>query len=355
MAQHTTGKTQKQTRDIVVIGASSGGVTALMDLVKTLPHDFPAPIFVVQHVAPDSPSVLPQLLSAVSPLKAKHPQDGEAVEPGVIYVARPDHHLLVEDDKILIRRGPKENRFRPSIDALFRSVAYTYGSRVIGIVLTGYLDDGTSGLYSIQRLGGLAVVQDPHDAQSPAMPSNALEYVEADYVVPMAEMAALLVRLTTEPVPAKPRVTKEELELLEIEITIAKHDNAFELGIIDKGMPTQFTCPDCHGVMTNLVDGKLIRYRCHTGHAYTISALLSEVTESVESMLYMTMRGLEETKMLLQKLGEYFVDDQQPAVADIFFRKSEQTGQQARIVHDSILQQQALSGDLKFERKRKAK
>jgi len=351
MAQHTKAKARRHKRDIVVIGASAGGVIALLELVKTLPPDFPAPIFVVQHVAPDSPSILPHLLSAVSSLPARHPKDGEVVEPGVIYVAAPDHHLLVEGDKVLVKRGPKENRFRPSIDALFRSAAYTYGPRVIGVVLTGYLDDGTSGLWSVQRMGGLTVVQDPADAQQPAMPANALEFVAADYVVPLAELGGLLVRLTTEPAPTKPRIRKEELDLLEIELTIAKRDNAFELGIIDKGKLTPFTCPDCHGALTQLVEGNLIRFRCHTGHAYTVSALLGEVTQSVESMLYQTMRGLEETKMLLHSLGEHFTQDKQPAVAALFFRKAEHAGRQARIVHDSILDHEALSGDLQFEKR----
>lgn len=352
MTAHRNGTPRKPHRDIVVIGASSGGVAALLELVKALPHDFPAPILVVQHVAADSQSFLPQLLSSVSSLTAKHPQDGETIAPGVIYVAPPDHHLLVEEDRLLVTRGPKENRFRPSIDALFRSAAYAHGPRVIGVVLTGYLDDGTSGLWSVQRLGGLAVVQDPQDAQSPAMPSNALQFVAADHVVPLAELAALLVRLTAESAPAKPPVTKQELDLLKIELTIAKHDDAFEMGIIDKGKLTPFTCPDCHGALTQLVEGKLIRFRCHTGHAYTVSSLLSEVTDSVESMLYQSMRGLEETKMLLQNLADYFEQDQQPAVAKLFSRKAAQTGKQARVVHDSILKHEALSGDLQFHKKK---
>lgn len=352
MATPAKKTSAKQQRNVVVIGASAGGVEALLELVRTLPADFPAPIFVVQHIGADSPSLLPQLLSAVSALPAKHPQDGETARPGVIYVALPDHHLLLEGDRILVTRGPKENRFRPAIDALFRSAAYTYGSRVIGIVLTGYLNDGTSGLWWVQRLGGLAVVQDPHDAQTPDMPANALEYVAADYVLPLREMTALLVRLTAEPAPAKRRVRKEELDLLKIELTIAKQDNAFEMGIIEKGQLTPFTCPDCHGALTQLVEGHIIRYRCHTGHAYTVSALLSEVTQSVESMLYQSMRGLEETKMLLLNLGKHYKQNKQPAVAEQFFRKAEQAGRQARIVHDSILEQEALSGDLQFEPKR---
>ena len=348
----THKKTPKTYRDIVVIGASTGGVAALIELVKVLPADFPAPIFVVMHVPADSPSILPQLLNSVSALQARHPQDGEVVEAGVIYVARPDHHLLLEGNRVLVTRGPKENRFRPSIDALFRSAAYTYGPRVTGVVLTGYLDDGTSGLWSVQRMGGVAVVQAPYDAEQPSMPTNALEFVAADYIVPLAQLGALLVRLTQERAPAKIRLPAAELDLLKIELTIAKQGGGFELGIIDKGKLTSFTCPDCHGALTQLIEGKMIRYRCHTGHAYTISALLSEVTESVESMLYQAMRGLEETKMLLQNLGRHFAGDLQESVAALFFRKAEEIGQQALVVHESILKHEALSGDLQFEHKK---
>ena len=345
-------KSKQSYRDIVVIGASAGGVTALLALVKTLPADFPAPIFVVQHVAADSPSILPQLLSSVSALEARHPQDGETVAAGTIYMAPPDHHLLLEGDRVLVTRGPKENRFRPSIDALFRSAAYTYGPRVIGVVLTGYLDDGTSGLWSVQRLGGLAVVQDPRDAESPAMPANALEFVQADHVVPLAELGALLVRLTTERAPAKPRVSKAELDLLGLELAIAKAGDAFALNIIGHGQLTSFTCPECHGALTQLIEGKLIRYRCHTGHAYTVSALLGEVTQSVEGFLYQAMRGLEETHMLLSTLAEHFGQAQQPAVANLFLRKAEESSAQARHMHQAILQHESLSGDLQFRVKK---
>ena len=343
-------KPHKQLRDIVVIGASAGGVSALIELAKTLPADFPAPIFIVQHVPPDSPSTLPQLLSSGSVLKARHPKNGETVQPGVIYVAPPDYHLLLEGRRVLVTRGPKENRFRPSIDALFRSAAYTFGPRVIGVVLTGYLDDGTSGLWSVQRMGGLTVVQDPRDAEQPAMPTNALEYVHADHLVPVATLGALLTRLTAEPAPAQPPLPAAQLDLLKIEFTIAKQGGGFELGIIEKGKLTPFTCPDCHGALTQLIEGNIIRYRCHTGHAYTVSALLSEVTASVESLLYQGMRGLEETKMLLHNIGMHYSETQQTAVADLFFRKADEAGQQARVMHASILKQEALSGDLQFQK-----
>jgi two-component system chemotaxis response regulator CheB len=345
-----TRNTRRQHRDIVVIGASAGGVSALLELVKALPTNFPAPIFVVQHVGPDSPSILPQLLSSVSALKARHPQSGQTVEPGVIYVAPPDHHLLLEGNTVLVTRGPKENRFRPSIDALFRSAAYTYGPRVIGVVLTGYLDDGTSGLWSVQRMGGLTIVQDPHDAEQPSMPTNALEYVKPDHLVPLAQLGPLLVRLTAELAPGRPHLPAAQLDLLRIELTIAKQGGGFELGIIDRGKLTPFTCPDCHGALTQLIEGKLIRYRCHTGHAYTVSALLSEVTQSVESLLYQSMRGLEETSMLLHNLGMHYTENQEATVAELFFQKADKAGQQARVVHDSILKHEALSGDLQFQK-----
>ncbi len=173
-------------RDIIVIGSSAGGVLALQELVASLPVGFKVPIFIVQHIPPTSTSMMPQILSRVGLLKAVHPRDGDPIEEGHIYLAPPDHHMLVERDRILIKKGPKENRFRPSIDALFRSAAYNYGSRVIGIVLTGLLDDGTSGMWSVKRLGGLGIVQQPQDAAYPSMPASVLEYVDVDYVSPLA-------------------------------------------------------------------------------------------------------------------------------------------------------------------------
>lgn len=337
-------------RDIVVIGSSAGGIKSLVEMLRVMPHDFPAPIFLVQHIAPHTQSVLPDVINMVCPLEAVHPENGDEIKPGKIYIAPPDHHLLLEEGKVLVTKGPKENKFRPSVDALFRSAAYVYGPRTIGVVLSGYLDDGTSGLWSVKRLGGLAVVQDPEDAPFPDMPANVLQFVEVDHVVPMREMASLLVRLTGEQAPAKPEVAKEDLERLEIELTIARHDNAFRMGIIEQGELTAFTCPDCHGALTKLIEGNLIRFRCHTGHSYTISALLAEVTESVESMLYQAMRGLEETNMLLEHFGDYFKESKQPDVAQIFFRKAEDAAKMARVVHDSIFKHEVLSGDIQFQK-----
>lgn len=189
-------------RAVVVIGASAGGVAALLALAKTLPADFAAPIFIVLHVGADLPCILPQLLCSVSKLKARYPQNGELIEPGIMYVAPPGHQLLLKGDRVLATQGPKENGFRPCIDVLFRSAARTYGRRVIGIVLTGFLNDGAQGLWWVQRCGGLTIVQDPHDAEQPAMPTHALALVTPDYTVPLAQLGPLLVRLTTGSTPA---------------------------------------------------------------------------------------------------------------------------------------------------------
>lgn len=337
-------------RDIVTIGGSAGGMAPLLELARHLPKDFAASIFIVQHLAPYAPSNLPELLSRSGPLKAAHPKNGELIQPGRIYVAPPDHHLLIGEGKIIVAKGPKENRFRPSIDALFRSAAYVYGPRVIGLVLSGVLDDGTSGLWSIKRLGGLVLIQDPADAQFPDMPQNVLEYVRPDYTLPSREFADLLVQLTGVPAPKRPKLPVKELKRIEAEILIATRDNAFEMGIIEMGELTAFTCPECNGALTRLKEGKIIRFRCHTGHAFTINSLLADVSVSVEDLLWQAMRGLEESNMLLIEMGTHFGTTGRPEIAQTFFEKAKEIKSQARVVHESVLKQQLISGDLRFEK-----
>jgi two-component system chemotaxis response regulator CheB len=326
-------------REIVVIGSSAGGVTALKELVASLPKDFRASIFIVQHISPHSPSFLPEILTHAGHLKAVHPQDGEIIQSGQIYVAPPDHHILIEYDQIIVKKGPKENRFRPSIDALFRSAAYSYGPRVIGIVLTGMLNDGTSGMWSIKRLGGLSIIQKPEDALYSSMPDSVLEYVAVDYVVPMSEMADLLNRLTKEDVPVKPELTVEEQNRMEAEINIAAEDNAFDMGIIEMGELTPLTCPECHGNLVSIKEGKLIRYRCHTGHAYTAGSLLSEVTKTVEAALWQSVRGFEETILLLDQSAKQFADAGNQNAAEEFSAKARETREKSRKLHEFIYQQ----------------
>lgn len=337
-------------RDIIVIGASAGGVSALEQLVRTLPVDFSGSIFVVLHVPPYAPSQLPKILSRVARLKAVHPRDGERIEPGKIYVALQDHHLLVEKECVVVRKGPKENRFRPSIDALFRSAAYVFGSRVIGVVLTGALDDGTSGMWSIKRLGGMVICQDPEEAAFPEMPSSVVKYVEPDYILPLKEMGAVLTRLVSETAFDGNTATEEDLKRLALEVQIATSNNAFEKGVMELGEMAPFTCPSCHGALVRLKEDKRVRYRCHTGHSFSASALMAAITEAVEETLWQAMRGLEETVMLLQHMGEHISDSGDDDTAQIFFTKAMETAGKARVVHDSVFQQELLSGDLQFQK-----
>src|SRR5688572_28477079 len=209
-------------KDIVVIGASAGGMEALQKLVSRLPADLPASLFVVWHLSPGLKSILPSVLSKAGALRAVHPEDGDRIEKGCIYVAPNDHHMLLEKGYIRITKGPKENRFRPAIDPLFRSAAYVYGPRTIGVVMTGALDDGTAGLWTIKLRGGTAIVQEPADALIRSMPLNALDNVEVDYKLPAAEIGELLGRLAREPARPAPQVGAGEDEKTLHEIRIAR-------------------------------------------------------------------------------------------------------------------------------------
>jgi two-component system chemotaxis response regulator CheB len=342
-------------RDIVVVGASAGGVSALIEFVKSIPENFTGSIFVVLHIPPSSPSNLPAILTRAGLLKAIHPKDGEKIKPGRIYVAPPDHHMLLEGTSVLVKKGPEENRFRPSIDALFRSAAYVYGPRTIGIVLSGLLNDGTSGLWSIKRMGGLTIIQKPEDADYPSMPVNVLHYVKVDYSVPAVQIGALIGKLTLEKPFKKVKVSKKDMHLLRMEVIISKQDNAFEMGIMDMGEITPFTCPECHGVLVRLVEGKFIRFRCHTGHAYTASTLLADVSKVVEETLWAAMRGLEETTLLLKQIANHFKKQKLTEAADIFLKKAAMTTRRARVIHDSVFKQEHLSEDMRHTPKTEPK
>jgi two-component system chemotaxis response regulator CheB len=290
-------------RNIVVIGSSAGGVNALKQLTSSLPRDLDASIFIVQHLAADSPSMLPQILSHAGPLPSVHAQDGQQIQTGMIYVAPPDHHLIIDDGHLQVKKGPKENSFRPSIDALMRSAAYWYGSRVVGIVLTGYRNDGTSGLWSIKQFGGTTIIQSPDDALYPDMPRNVLEYVEVDYNLPLAEIAALITDLVKTSPGVSLEVPPPTLRRIKAETGIAAQQYAFEKGITDMGTASQLTCPDCGGTLTEIQEGSNTRYRCHTGHAFSSSSLLSQITESVETRLWQSLRSMEEGIMILEQLA----------------------------------------------------
>lgn len=334
------------TRDIIVIGASAGGFTALQRIVADLPPDLPAALFIVWHLPSDGYGVLPQVLNRAQTLPAEHALDGEAIVPGRIYVAPPDHHLLVEHGHVRVTRGPKEHRFRPAIDPLFRSAARAYGVRVVGVVLSGALDDGAAGLAAIKRYGGTAIVQDPLDAEVPAMPHNAMRAVAVDYVVPMADMAALLVRLSHERVAEPREASMEEDDKTDIEVRIAAGENALAAGVIRLGAPSPYACPDCHGVLLAVKDGELLRFRCHTGHAFSADSLLEAITAGIEDQLWSSVRALEENERLLNHMGDHFAEANHPALAALYYQRATTTIAQAQLTRQALAMHERLSAGL---------
>jgi two-component system chemotaxis response regulator CheB len=332
----------------IVIGASAGGFEVLKNVVSQFPADLGVPVFVVLHIPPYEPSLLPEILDKSGPLPAMHPKDGAPIASNVIYVAPPDHHLLIDDDHIAIKKGPKENGFRPSIDALFRSAAYTFGPGVVGVVLSGALNDGTSGLWSIKRLGGIAVVQDPSEAEYPSMPRSALEYIEADYNVRSTEIAPLLVRLT-EKQPAQAGMAgnnmDEDVTRMAKEVQIAAGINLPEKTILELGELSPFTCPECRGTLVRITEGRLSRFRCHTGHAYTEDALLEALMETMGELIWQATRGFQEASMLLEHLGRHMQDRGQPARAAVFLEKARQINQRASGFQKLALDHESLSSE----------
>lgn len=329
---------------VVVMGASAGGVQSLRDVVSRLPGDFAGAVFVVLHMGPSQPSALPAILSRSGPLPACHPRDGQTIEAGHIYVAPPDHHLLVDRGSIAVTKGPKENRVRPSIDALFRSAAYSHGPRAVGVVLSGALDDGTSGLWNIKRMGGRSIVQAPDDASFDSMPLSALAQVEVDHQIPALDMGPLLARLVAAPPAASPG--RDDLtRRLSIELEIAREGGAFQKGIMDVGQLTPFTCPECGGALVKLTEEAATRYRCHTGHAYSDSALLEGVMEATGEMLLMVMRSLEEGVMLVKHMAEQVHVSGDAARAAVFLQKARELEQRSNKFHQLVLDHESLSGD----------
>lgn len=289
-------------RDILVVGASAGGVEALRILVGGLPASLPVAVFVVLHLSPYERSHLPAILARGSRLPVQAARDGMPITPGQVYVAVPDFHLLLERNQVRTTRGPRENRARPAVDVLFRSAAYHHGPRVIGIVLTGNLDDGTAGLWAVKDRGGIALVQSPQDAPFPSMPESALQHVAVDQVLPVSAMAAALADLTQETVSDDgPGDINQGMEM---ETRIALSENTPKDGSLQLGPFTPLTCPECQGSLVRVQEGPLLRYRCHVGHAFSHRTLLAQINEGIDGCLGHTLRAMEERTLLLRQLEE---------------------------------------------------
>jgi two-component system, chemotaxis family, protein-glutamate methylesterase/glutaminase len=286
-------------RDIVVVGGSAGSIEVLAEFVGGLPPDFPGSIFVVVHFPGSVTSTLPRILNRSGPLLARHPRDGESIESGRIYVAPPDCHLHVSDGHVRLTRGPKENGHRPALDPLFRTAALSYGPRVVGVVLSGNLNDGTAGLLRIKQRGGLAIVQDPETALYQGMPRSAIERVAVDHVVPVQEISALVAELASRPA--------DHLEVVAMSEEATSDMKADEIAISDRqrqpGLPSTMSCPECHGVLWEVNDEELVQFRCRVGHAYSAEALLVHQSEQLEAALWTGLRALEEHSALARRLA----------------------------------------------------
>jgi two-component system chemotaxis response regulator CheB len=260
--------------------------------------------------------------------------------PNRIYVAPPDFHLLLEAGIVRITHGPKENRFRPAVDPLFRSAAFSYGNRVIGVILSGALDDGTAGLFTVKKHGGITIVQDPLDAEVSSMPESALREVSIDYCVPASEIADLLVSLSKEPIQQM-EVMKDEQTKKEIDI--AAEESAMEKGILKFSELSPYTCPECHGVLSRLHDEKIVRYRCHTGHAYSADTLMVAISEKIEDSLYSAIRGIEESIMLMNHIGDHYAEANHPKLAAIYFKKAKEADERSKLVRKAVMDHEQLS------------
>lgn len=286
------------TRDLLVVGGSAGGFEALFQLLAGLPSSLPAAVCVVLHTSAEHESRLAEVLNGAGPLPVTFATDNEVHQRGHVYIAPPDHHLLIAGPKLVLGSGPKENRTRPAIDPLFRSAALSHGSRAIGLILSGMQDDGTSGLMAIKRGGGVTIVQSPSDAPFPDMPANAIKYVVPDHVAAIADLPALLVRLIDQTV--QPQTAP--LDDLRIETAVA----AGKPGIYDfdkLGKPSFFACPDCHGVMHEIDEGEFMRFRCHVGHAHSARDLEFAIDDDLWRALSSALRALEERATLLQRMA----------------------------------------------------
>ncbi|WP_205730182.1 chemotaxis protein CheB [Blastococcus sp. TF02-8] len=328
-------------RDLVVVGASAGGVEALRVLLGGLPPDFPAALLVVMHVPATGRSALPEILDRVCPLPVRRAESGASLQPGTVTVAVPDHHLLVVGDRLMLSRGPRENGHRPAVDVLFRTAARSAGPRVVSVVLSGALDDGTAGMIAVRQRGGVGVAQEPDDALYASMPTHAIEVASADHVVPVAKMGALLADLVSEEIPDDAPATSD---LMDMEAAVAEFDAAAMNDDDRPGTPSGFGCPSCHGSLFTISEGGMERYRCRVGHAWSPEALAAEQSEALEGALWMALRGLEEQAALSLRMGERAQQRGHTHTAETF-RERHEEAQNAALLIRRLLQHEDLDGD----------
>ncbi|MBI4788393.1 MAG: chemotaxis protein CheB [Chloroflexi bacterium] len=312
--------------DIIVVGASAGGVEALQELARGLPRDLPASVFVVLHIGSQPPEILPRILSRKSAMPCRAATDGEPIEMGRCYLGVPGHHLTLTPGHIRLDHGPKENSVRPAVNALFRSAAAYYGPRVIGVVLSGLLDDGTAGLVAIKRRGGIAIAQDPRDALFPQMPQSAIDNVRVDHIIRVAQLGSLLAHLASTPAP-------DEIQFplpqdMDIEAKIGQ--GVISMDKMPKlGTPSRLTCPDCGGTLWEMHEDDLMRFRCQTGHAYSPETLAAKQSELVEGALWAALRAMDENIALARRVAQRARKHNRLPLAESFEEKAHRAERQA--------------------------
>lgn len=326
-------------RDIVGIGTSAGGVEALLYLAERLPEDLPAAVLVTIHLSSHRRSVLDELLSRAGPLAATFARDGEPLRKGHIFLAPPDRHLLVENDRLLLGAGPRENNTRPAIDPMLRSIAVCCGPRAVGVVLTGTLGDGASGLWAVSQCGGVSVVQDPGDAAFPDMPENALRIIEPDHVPRLKDMAALIESVVHQ--PAGDPVQVSDVIRLEVEIAKTGRNKMDEMDRI--GRRSLLACPDCHGVMWEIDENGLTRYRCHVGHTYTADLMGIAIDENLRRALASAVRALEEKVVLARKLQQQAADRGHRLAGETWTDRVSEYEHELNVVREAIMRMEAMA------------
>jgi two-component system chemotaxis response regulator CheB len=321
--------------NIIVIGASAGGIEPLRWIVRNLPPDLQAAIFVVMHVAPLSPSVLPGILTTPGGLTVSAGLDREPIEPSHVYVAEPDLHMLVEPGYVRLTRGPRENRQRPAIDPLFRTAARAYGPRVLGIVLTGMLDDGAQGLQIVKSEGGMTMVQDPREALFSSMPVSALKVTDVDFVLKFAEIPQKIQELVREPWTPVERARARNILAEYPRPEGEKMREDFDERV--QGKPSMFTCPDCSGTLWEVQEGDLLRFRCRVGHAFSPGAMRDGYSDSVEGALWTAVRILEESASLERRLAGDAAMRGDQLSADRFTDIAGGREEQAALIRDMLM------------------
>jgi len=318
------------------MGASAGGIPPIQRVLSALPSDFPASIFVTIHTAAEGPRLLSDVLSRTSALPVAYAVDGDSIRKSRVYLAPPDRHMLIRDGAVKVTAGPRENRHRPAIDPLFRSAATACGSRVIAVLFSGLLDDGTAGMKAVTAQGGVTIVQDPDEARFSSMPENAVRNDSPRYVLPVRQIAATLIDLVlngSQRQGSEDHLNSDltnEVKIAEIDLSAVARDKP--------GTPAPYSCPECNGALWEVREGELLRFRCRVGHAYGSESLLASKNDELETALWTALRTLEEKAALHRRLSEHATRRRNVRAAKHFQQSADQVHQQAQSIRHLLLQ-----------------